>query len=71
MGVKQLNNGVDDTFKSRKFFDRYQSIRQYHRTIDSLLRVWCNGDDGARPDTANAVSTLGRNFCLTEGVVER
>lgn len=37
-------------------FDRYQGIRQYHHPIDSLLRVWPNGKDGARPNTANAVS---------------
>jgi len=48
-------------------FDRYQSISQYHRPIDSLLYVWLNWDDGAGPETANSVGKLERNSYRTEG----
>jgi hypothetical protein len=48
-------------------FDRYQSLCQYHRPIDSPLYVWLNGNDGARPVTPNAVDKLGHNSYQTKG----
>jgi len=52
-------------------FDRYQSVCQYHRPIDSLRYVWPNGKIGTRPDASNAESKLEPNSYRAEGVVER
>jgi hypothetical protein len=48
-------------------FDRYQSIRQYHRPIDSPLYVGLNRSGTVGVDTANADSKLQRNSYQTEG----
>ena len=61
--------GIDRSRRT-SLFDRYQSLCQYHRPIDSVPYVWLNRKDGARPDQANSVSQPGTRLLSNGGELD-